>query len=703
MVVPIWDQAAFINSSIGNVMKNAIIGGLLAVLILFLFLRNYRSTLIIATAIPVSVITTFMLIYFADLTINMMTLGGLALGIGMLVDNSIVVLENIYRYRTEGYSRLEAAREGSQEVGMAITASTFTTIVVFLPVVFMGGIAAEIFKELALTVSFALLASLVVALTLIPVMSSRILKMTEEEKSKEGIFDKIRENYKKSLRRALDHRGIVIGLSIVLLIISIALYPFIGAEFIPSMDQGQFTINVEMPLGTSLEEIDRVTVEIEEMVLGIPEVEALLVNVGSSGGLMGASTSDSDRSNLIVALKDISQREKSTEEIMEEVRQKVVIPGVEISISSSDLTSIAGSPVAIRVIGDSLDVLEEKAVFIIEELAKIEGVREIEDSISEGRPELQLKINRNLASQFGLKPAQIGSTLRTAISGDVVTRYEVAGEEIDIRVRLDKENISNPEQLKDLLLPSPIGARVPLERVADFQITTGPQEILRENQVRYAEVTAQLYNTNLDEVMPVIQERLEETLELPAGYQLEYGGEFSEIQNAFTDLFYAMLLAVVLVYMVMASQFESLLHPLIVMFTVPMAAIGVMFGLFISGQNLSIISFMGIIMLAGIVVNNAIVMVDYINNLRGKGMSIREALLEAGPVRLRPILMTSLTTILALIPMSLGIGEGSEIQTPLAVVVIAGLIMASILTLYLLPSIYSLIANFREKAAEKNI
>ncbi|MFI5359211.1 MAG: efflux RND transporter permease subunit [Halanaerobiales bacterium] len=694
-IVPIMDQAEYIELAIGNVGNNAIVGGLLAVLILLIFLKNIRSTIIIAVSIPVSIITTFLLMYFSNLTINLMTLGGLALGVGMLVDNSIVVLENIYRYRSEGYTRLEAASEGTKEVGMAITASTLTTIVVFLPVVFMGGITAEIFKELALTVTFSLLASLLVAITLIPVMSSRMLELEKEKK--DVFFDRIKNLYKRSLRWALDHRGPVLAISIILLAASLALIPFIGAEFIPDMDQGMFYINIQLPLGTSLEETSRITARVEDIVLTIPEVEAIMASVGSSSELLSLGTSSSDISSVIVLLKDLNERDRSTWEVMEELRQKLRIPGAEISLQASDLVAIAGSPISIKVLGDNLEFLEEQALIIREELAQIEGIREIDDNISEGRPELQLKINRELAAGFGLRPAMIASTVRSAISGDVVTRYEVDGEEIDVRLRLDKEKLSSPEQLKNLYLPSPTGAMVPLERVAEFHLSTGAREILRENQVRYVNVTADLYNRNLSEVMPEIQARLQERLDLPPGYQLEYGGEFQEIIDAFTDLYYVLLLAVVLVYMVMAAQFESFLQPFIVIFSVPMAAIGVLFALFISGHNLSIVTLMGMIMLAGIVVNNAIVMVDYINTLRSRGSSVKEALEEAGPVRLRPILMTSLTTILGLVPMALGRGEGGELTAPLGIVVIAGLTVATFLTLYLIPIIYSLVDGLKSR------
>ncbi|MFP4661187.1 MAG: efflux RND transporter permease subunit [Halanaerobiales bacterium] len=707
-VAPIMDQADFIEDSIGNVGKNAVIGGLLAIIILFLFLRNYRSTIIIATAIPVSVITTFMLIYFGDLTLNMMTLGGLALGVGMLVDNSIVVLENIYRYRAEGYDRIEAARQGSQEVGVAIVASTLTTIVVFLPIIFIGGIAAELFQELALTVTFSLLASLLVSLTLIPVMSAKMLKLDDEEKSrqaKRGLIDRIKEKYSSTLEWCLDHRKIVIISSIIIFAASIALFPMIGSEFIPEMDQGQFTISVDMPIGTNLEETNRVSEKIERIVLDFPEVQSLLVNVGSSGDMMGSSSPDTV--SLIVLLKEPSERERTTNQVMEDLRQMIKIPDGEISLAAADMMGagmLTGSPISIRVRGDDLDVLEELTIQIKEQLATIEGVREIDDSISEGRPELQIRVDRNLAAQFGLRTAQIGNAVKTAISGTIATRYEVAGEEIDIRVTLDKNDISSTDDIENLLIPSPTGARVPLHRVADFDPEQGPREILRENQVRYAQVTADLYNTNLGDVLPVIREKIDNNIERPDGYLIEYGGEAQEMEEAFGSLQYAFLLAIILVYMVMASQFESLIHPFIVMFTVPMAAIGVMAGLFFTGHNFSVVSIIGVVMLAGIVVNNAIVLIDYINTLRGRGRTIREALLEAGPVRLRPILMTTLTTVLALFPLALGIGEGSEIQAPMAVVVIGGLTVSTLLTLYLVPVLYSLISGVRKSVVgEKDI
>jgi hydrophobic/amphiphilic exporter-1 (mainly G- bacteria), HAE1 family len=703
LITPIMDQARYIEKTITNVGRNAILGGILSVIILLIFLRNIRSTLIIATAIPISVITTFMLIYFGNLTINMMTLGGLALGIGMLVDNSIVVLENIFRYNSEGYGLIDSARKGSQEVGMAITASTITTAVVFLPVVFVGGLASQLFKELALTVTFSLLASLIVSLTLIPVMASKILKVKSREKEKSGFIDSLKIFYKNSLEWSLSHRYLVIVLSLLVLIGSIFLVPMIGTEFIPEMDTGEFIITANLPLGTSLEETDDTAKLIEEELLKLDEIESLLTSIGSSDTMYGGGGS-TEVASFQVKLKNLKERKRSTNEIIEELRNCLRFPDAEISIDTQGIglgMIGGGSPVSLTIKGDDLNVLEEKTIEIKNIMANIEGLREIEDTISEGRPEMHISINRTLASEFGLMLSQIGSVIKTAVKGTIASRYEVGGEEYDISVRLNKEEVDTIEQIKDLLIPSPTGARVPLRRIADFSIEKGPRSILRENQVRYVNISADIYNIDLGNAMNKIKEQIEGNIKLPPGYQLEYTGQYREMEDAFWDLFMAFLLAIVLVYMVMASQFESLLHPFVVMFTVPMAVIGVILGLFITGKTLSVVAIIGIIMLAGIVVNNAIVLVDYINTLRKKGRTIHDAILEAGPVRLRPILMTALTTILGLFPLALGIGEGSEVQSPMAIVVIGGLSAATLLTLYLVPVLYSIFTELSGKISNK--
>ncbi|ADQ14300.1 efflux RND transporter permease subunit [Halanaerobium hydrogeniformans] len=689
-----FDQSEFIVDSINSVSRNAIIGGLLAVLILYLFLRNIRSTLIIATAMPVSIIATFVLMFFADVNLNVISLGGLALGVGMLVDNAVVVLENIYRYRSMGQGRIEAAKEGSSEVGMAIVASTITTVVVFLPIVFVEGLAGELFKDLALTVAFSLLASLMVALTLIPMLSSKYLKVTQKEIERGKTEGKIRKKYRSLLTSALNHRWVIIGILLVSLVGSFALLPRIGFEFIPATDQGDISISYNLPVGTVLSESDQAAAKIEEILFDLPEVETVIANIGS-GNMMQTATS-SHTGNFNVSLVPASERDRTTIEVMEEIRQKVNIPDLDINVSEQGGPGGGDDkPVNVRLRGDNLEILEREIQRAVMEIEDIEGLVELEDSFDEGRPELHLKVNRSMSSRFGLNVNQIANTVRSAVSGDVATRYEVDGDEYDIRVRLDGKEIESSTQLEDLTIRSPGGNMIPLNRFVSTEITEGPVEILRRDQERYAEITADIQGRDLGSVMGEIQQRLEE-LELPDGYRFTYEGEFEDTIEAFESLIFAFGLAAILVYMVMASQFESLVHPFTIMFTIPMAIIGVIFGLFISGSIISVPSFLGLITLSGIVVNNAIVMVDFINQLRRRGQNKIEAIINAASIRLRPIMMTALTTILALLPIAFGIGEGAEATQPMGIVIVSGLSFATFLTLFVIPIVYSLLTDLRE-------
>lgn len=686
------DQAEFIQNAIDNVSRNAIIGGLLAIIILFLFLRNIRSTIIIATAIPVSIIATFAMMFFADINLNIISLGGLALGVGMLVDNAIVVLENIYRYRSIGEGRIEAAREGSSEVGMAIIASTMTTVIVFLPILFVEGLAARLFKDLAFTVAFSLLASLLVALTLIPMLSSKILKITQKEIKRQKEEGKIISIYKSMLKKALHHRLIVVIVLIVLFVGSLALAPLIGFEFLPSSDQGAFSISYNLPVGTVLSETNDVAFQIEEVLEDIPEVETILTNVGTSNMMQMDMSSNAGTIN--VDLVELDERDRSTTEIMEEVRNKINIPDVELDIS--DMQGGGNQrPVNIKLRGDDLGVLEEYSQIAMDSIRDVEGLRELEDSFEEGRPELLIQIDRSLASQFGLNVSQVANTVRNAVSGSVRSRYEVAGDEYNIRVQLEEDQIASYSDVSNLNILSPTGEQVSLNRISNLVLSEGPEEVLRSDQERYAEISADLFQRDLGSVMTDIRARLSE-VELPEGYSFSYEGEFEDLQSSFSNLAFAFAVAIILVYMVMASQFESLIHPFIIMFTIPMALIGVLLGLFISGSVISVSSLIGLITLAGIVVNNAIVMVDYINTLRRRGKDKIEAIITGGVVRFRPIMMTALTTILGLTPIALGIGEGAELSQPIGVVIVSGLSFATLLTLFIIPIFYSFLTDFRE-------
>ncbi|MDH7577563.1 MAG: efflux RND transporter permease subunit [Bacillota bacterium] len=707
----VFDQSEFIRDAINSVVRNALIGAALAVLILFLFLRHIRTTLVIALAIPISIIATFILVYFAGITLNMLSLGGLALGVGMMVDNSIVVLENIYRYRQEGRSLWEAATAGAQEVAMAITASTLTTVIVFLPVVFVQGLASQIFRDLALTVTFSLLCSLLVALTFVPVLANRLLVVLPaagEPRAWAGrasaavgrYLEALRDFYGEVLAWALGHRKAVVLGSLAVFLGSLALVPVIGTEFFPRMDTGEISIEVEMSRGSSLAETGRVAARVEEICAALPEVETTFVSVGSAEEMGGFGASESDRARLRVQLVPRRERGRTTEAVVEEIRKQVAeIPGAEIKAAEADLISATmptEAPIALTVQGNDLAALKRVAGLVAQEVRQVPGTRDVKTSLEEGKPEIEVRLDRERAASYGLGTAQVAQTLRTAVFGQVVTRYRSGGEELDLRLRLVPEARTSLRELENLRITAPNGVAVPLREIAALREVEGPSVIAREDQTRVCYVTGDLAGRPLGDVMKDIQARLA-GLRLPRGCEIVYGGEHKEMQESFGSLSFALLLGVLLVYMVMASQFESLFHPFVIMFTMPLAFIGVVLGLALTGHTFNIVTFIGAIMLAGIVVNNAIVLVDYINTLRRRGMARREAILQAGRVRLRPVLMTALTTILGMAPLTLGIGEGAEADAPLAVAVIGGLTVATFMTLVVVPVVYTLLEDLGDR------
>ncbi|MDF2546251.1 MAG: multidrug transporter [Anaerosolibacter sp.] len=706
----VLDQSEFIKQSIDNVQSSAMVGAGLAIAILYLFLRNIRTTFIIGVSIPVSVIATFILVYFNGITINMLTLGGLALGVGMLVDNSIVVLENIYRFRQDGYSRIDAAVEGAKEVGMAVLASTLTTVAVFLPIVFVEGVTSIIFKEFALTVTMSLAASLVVSLTLVPMLSSKMLKIDDMQgKAHHGrfkffdflydsfdkMFDNIEKLYKRILGWALKHRKSTVLVALLVFVVGMSSIALVGAEFFPKTDEGTFSVSISLPPGMELNQTDEIITEIEGILEKIEEVETIYSNIGSTGG-MSFRNSGTNRGSVSVVLKNMAERERSTEQIADEVRNQIKdIPGAEIQVevTSSNMMGGGGSPISIKVKGDDLDTLKQIGEDFKDIVESVEGTREVESNLEEGIPEIQVKVNRSNASQYGLTAAQITSAVKGTISGQTATRYKLDGDEIDIVVKGDpiyQESIAN---LGQVTIQTPVGISIPLNQVADITTERGPVTINREGQVRVVTVSSQILGRDLKGVSTDIEKKLAQ-YDMPDGYTYDIGGENEEMMNAFSDLFLALLLAVVLVYMILASQFESLLHPFTIMMSVPLAFAGGMLGLLVTGRSLNVTGFIGLIMLAGIVVNNAIVLVDYINTRRSKGEERNEAIVNAGPIRLRPILMTTLTTVLGLVPLALGIGEGAEMQTSMATVVIAGLSLSTLLTLVFIPVLYTIFDDF---------
>ena len=714
--ITVFDQSVYIKRSIGTVASNAIIGGILAILILFIFLKNFRTTFIIATSIPISIIATFVLVFFNGITLNMMSLGGLALGVGMLVDNSIVVLESIYRYRENGYSRAEAAKEGSSEVAMAITASTLTTIAVFLPIAFIrDNLAIELFREMALTVTFSLAASLVVSLTLVPMLASKILKVSHAremekdtlvnrvEKAMDKAIAAVEDTYGKMIRWALSHRKKVILGTVVLLILSIAAAAFLtGVEFFPNSDEGMFQVNVELPKGYALEETSAMMDIVEEKLKALPEMDYCIIVEGASGNEFGGG-SDSSMGQVHGSFGSKIKRDRSIDDLLDEMRSSLKgIPGVKVSVQKVGTINPMGGakPISVEIKGDDLGVLKSLADELSEGIKKVEGAREVTSSVAQTVPEVQVKVDRRKASQYGISAYTVANTVQTAIMGQTATRYKVSGDEIDVRVRLSEDYRKDLKDLESIVVSSPVGQQVPLYEIADIAIDQSPISIDRINQVRTVTVTGDISGRTPGEVSVDVQ-RIIDSMKLPHGYEIKLGGVTEDMMEAGKGFGLALALAVILVYMIMACQFESLIHPLVIMFSVPLAIIGVCFAMAAVHKPFSVPAFTGIIILAGIVVNNAIVLIDYINTLRGRGMERDEAIIKAGPVRLRPILMTTLTTVLGLVPLAMGIGEGAEMQAPMAVTVIGGLTFSTLLTLVFIPVIYTIFEDWGNKLKSK--
>lgn len=701
-IVPSEDQSRFIEDAIGSVGSSAIYGGLLAVLVLFVFLRSITSTLIIALAVPVSVVATFAMMFFGHLTVNLMTLMGLALGIGMLVDNSIVVLENIFRHQEEGEDRLTAARRGTEEVAMAITASTLTTVAVFLPIAFVGGLAGMMFKELALTVSFSLLASLAVALIVVPMLAATILRAQPKTTP---LKERPLNLYQRSLKWALGRKALVFGGTLILLAASLLTFGQIGGEFIPNMDQGELSVTVLLPGSSTLAQTEAVASQVEDDLLARPDVEAVTTSIGTSGSsrqlgaqLMGGRGTGINRATISVVLKAGFKGGIIAPELTEKYADyKGAIITAESAAGMAGGMGLGQSQVQLYLSGPSLESLRIYADQVKTAISGIAGVTEVADSMGTGANELVVRVNREAAARLGLMPVTIASTVRTAFQGETVSRISRDGREIDVNVRLQDESSNSQEDLENLMVASVQGQVIRLKQVATIENAVGPASISRRSNQRYISITGAVEGRDLQSVSRDVQAKLD-TLQLPSEYQVEIGGDMLEMREAFSGLITALILAIALVYMVMAAQFESLLYPFIVMFTMPLAVIGVLFALFITGKPFSVPSIMGIIVLAGIVVNNAIVLVDYINQLRARGRGVVDAIIEAAGSRLRPIIMTAATTILALVPLAVLTGSGSEMQQPLGIAVIGGLTVSTLLTLYVIPLAYDEVTRSNREA-----
>jgi HAE1 family hydrophobic/amphiphilic exporter-1 len=701
----VFDQSDMILRVVRRTVNNALIGGVLAILFILIFVQNWRPTITIALAIPLSVIATFIAFYLAGYTLNLLTLGGLALGVGMLVDNAIVVIENTFRHIEEGKERNEAAKVGASEVGMAITASTLTTIAVFFPMVFARGITGKLTRGLALAIAFSLIASLFVALTIIPLVASLLFKVRARQ-NKEGVtrlagrFDKPRIFYRKLLRWALERRWRVLGGTLGLLLLSLAIVPFLGTEFMPSMDRSMFILSVKMPVGTTIEETNRVVEMVEKLIAQEPSIKVTTAQVGSQAednptdAAGGFSIEGTHQGLLWVGLVDRNKRKLSDTQILEKIRGE--LPRLkDVKFEALDMSQMmmggASSAIEIKIFGKELSVLKEVADNMVERIKDIQGLRDVTHSLAKGKPEYHISINREQASRMGLMVSQVADAVQTAALGKVATRYRERDEEIDIRIRFDQKFRDSLDDIRSIPIMNPLKAMVRLDQVASISRGEGPIKITRENQARMVTVSANIAGRDLGSVVRDIKKRTAEIEKgLPSGYFVEIGGQYEQMTDAFKIMAAAFALATLLVYMIMASQFESFLHPFIIMFTIPLAIIGVILALLIAGRPISLASLIGVILLSGIAVNNAIVMIDYINQLKKRGVEKGEAILQGCVTRLRPVLITALTTIAGMLPMAISTSEGSEMRAPMAIAVVGGLTATTFLTLFIIPIIYSL-------------
>ncbi len=699
------DQSIFIEDSIDSIVDMGLVGGLLAMIILWLFLGNVRSTLVIAAAIPISIISTFNLLYFMDYTINIITMAGLMLGIGMVVDNSIILLENIYRMREEGLTATKAAIEGSHEISGAIIAATLTSIAAFLPTIFTEGIAGIIFGPLAWTVIFSLFASLLVALTVVPLLSVKLVgnHVDVNKKSRVPAFidralQQVLQVYTPLLKKALTSRKTVIILFALLLASSLLLAPLMGFDFLPPMDTGDIALGIDFPLGTPLENTDEQFQEMEAEIAGIKEIDVIFTRVG---GGRGDFEEESPRSaSMDIRLVPEEKRERSAFEVVDDIRE--IIPeqaGVEVDIDVVDLAGgemEAAADVEIQIQGDELEKLENITDETAVAIRPVEGVQEARSSFEDVSPEIVVELDTQKAFSYGLTTLDVGQFISRVLDGQTISFFREEGEEYDIRLQARHPRDLDVAVLESMLMQSPQGEEVPIEDIARLKTVESPQSIDRQDRVRQGTVSVDVGDRDLGSTVDEIQETIDRSIELPSGYSINYGGTYEDMTDAFEDLTFALALAVILVYMVMASQFESLLYPFIIMFTMPQTIVGVILALLLTGRSFSIVAFVGLIMLAGIVVNNGIVMVDYINLLyHQKGFDRISAVVTAGRTRLRPILMTTATTVLGMLPLTLGTGEGAETRAPLAIVVIGGLLVSTVVTLILIPVVYTLLDDFR--------
>jgi HAE1 family hydrophobic/amphiphilic exporter-1 len=728
----VYDQSTFIAAAIGEVKSAALIGGLLAILVLYAFLRDARATLISSIAIPVSVLGTFVLMYAFDLSLNIMSLGGIALAVGMLVDNAVVVLESIVRKQEHGMERREAARKGTAEVAMAVTAATLTSVAVFFPMVFITGVAGQLFRDQSLTVTFALSFSLVVALTLVPMLAAgtephpssgtearerpprrheawlaRIaawsgtafgyvakafaLALSPLVRVTQSVNRWADNHYPDAIRWVLAHPGRTIGSAVALFVFTVAvILPRLGTELIPQMSQGEFNVDLRLAPGAPLEQTDRVVRAAQQSSADLGNV-ALAYSVAGTGNRLDANPVDAGENTGRVSITlQKGARRADEEKAMDGMRTSLDdLPGVQYRFSRPALFSMS-TPLEVVVSGYDLDRLQSAAEQVRARMLADARFSDVKTTVEAGNPEIQIVFDQERAAQLGLVVRDIADRLVSSVRGDVATRYKLREKQIDVLVRSVDNRAASIEEVRNLIVNPGAEYPVTLSAVADVRLAVGPAEVRRIGQERVAVVSANLAGGDLGSAIAALQQIVDE-VELPVGTVAFLSGQSEEMTDSFRSLQFVLLLAIFLVYLVMASQFESLVHPFVILLTIPLAVIGAIWALWLTNTTLNVVAYIGLIMLAGIVVNQSIVLIDAVNQARERGMAKAEAIVEAGRLRLRPILITKLTTILGLLPMALGIGEGAEVRAPMAITVIGGVLLTTFLTLLVIPVVYAVL------------
>lgn len=706
----LMDQSDMINMTVDSVVQNIVFGVLLAAIVLFVFLRDLGATAVISVSMPICIISVFLIMQVFDITMNMMSLGGIAMGVGMIVDNSIVVLENIFHYRSDGCDRFVSCVEGTKEVALSISASTLTTVAVFLPIGLSGGLSGMMFREFCITICSLLLASLLIALTLVPVLCYALLDRGGKHRMRmpdtgHDIADRpLMRKYKELLAHFITHRKKAIIISGAMIVAFLGSIAIAGVELMPQMDESMVAISVEMPVGSDLEDVSAMADRAVDIALEqVPEIESIYY---STGGASMSTTSTANSASITVNLVDKSDRDRSSQQVADDLRPYMQdLAGAEISVEASgtmDMSSMTGDAISVTLRGDDYDKLSQTAEQLAGQLAALPGAIEVSSSASEQVPEVEITLNRANASRFGLTAATIGQAVRGELSGQTATQLKVNGEEITVTVRGDSRAETSIDALKSVMIPTQTGGSVPLSLVANVETVLAPQSINRLNQSRTVTITGGAADTVSTAEMSQAVQGVLDTFELPDGITYETGGEMEEMINTFTQLAYALVVALGLVYFVLASQFESFVMPVIIMTILPIGLLGSLFTLPLTGNKISMVAFIGVIMLAGTVVNSSIVLIDYMNIRRKRGEDKDTAILNACPRRVRPVLMTTLTTVLGLLPMVFSNGEGAEMMRSMAIVMITGMVVSTIVTLLFTPVYYSLIDSLTQRVRTRS-